>query len=121
MGLGILVLLASMARPTTAVACLAYTAASNFSFVDGLNLAVVGEVTDVLDEGLQDKARVIVAVEITIAGEPGSSVEVAMDPDGGCTHPTGEIIRYTDIAHGIVHICHYVDPEIVITAHQKRS
>ena len=100
MGLGILVLLASMARPTTAVACLAYTAASNFSFVDSLNLAVVGEVTDVLDEGLQDKARIIVAIEITIAGEPGSSVEVAMDPDGGCTHPTGKIGDQILIAAG---------------------
>lgn len=99
-GLGILVLLASMALPTTAVACLAYTAASNFSFVDSLNLAVVGEVTDVLDDGLQDKARVIVAVEITIAGEPGSSVEVAMDPDGGCTHPSGEIGDEIVIAAG---------------------
>jgi hypothetical protein len=99
-GLSMLVLLASMVLPTTAAACLAYEAASNFSFADSLNLAVVGEVTDVLDEGLQDKARVIVAVEKTIAGEPGSTVEVAMDPNGGCTHPSGDIGDEIVIAAG---------------------
>jgi hypothetical protein len=91
LGLVTLLLVASLVNPRTAYACLPYTAASNFSFTGSLGLAVLGHVTEVLDEGLQERARVVITVETVIAGTPGSTVEVAMDPDGGCTHPRGEI------------------------------
>ena len=99
-GLGTLLLLASMVNPGAALACLPYEAASNFSFTDGLSLAVVGRVTEVLDEGLQERASVIVTVGTIIAGTPGLTVEVAMDPEGGCTHPPGEIGDLMVVAAG---------------------
>lgn len=54
--------------PAPAFACLPYEAASNFSFRDGLNLAVVGNVLSVLDVGQQPHKPVIVDVDEIIAG-----------------------------------------------------
>jgi hypothetical protein len=92
--------LVSMTIPAPVFACLPYEAASDFSFRDGLNLAVAGHVAVVEDVGEQERARVNVTVEAVIAGDPGPTVEVAMDPDGGCTHPSGEVGDEIVIAAG---------------------
>lgn len=89
-----------MVLPPTIFACLAYSAASNFSFTGGLNLAVTGHVTAVQEVGEQPHARIVVAVDSTIAGTAASTVEVVMDPDGGCTHPAGEVGERVVIAAG---------------------
>ena len=93
--------LVSLTHPTPAFACLAVEAASDFSFAGGLNLAVAGRVVSVLDEGEQPHARVVIEVNVIIAGAPGTTVEVAMDPDGGCAHPAGEVGDEVIIAAGV--------------------
>jgi hypothetical protein len=98
LAMAVVILVVGLTLPARAFACLAYEAASDFSFVKGLNLAVVGRVASVLDRGEQPHARVVVDVKTTIAGAPGATVEVDMGL--GCTHPAGEVGDDVVIAAG---------------------
>ena len=98
--LGFMLWATALVLPAPARACLPASAASNFAFQDRLNLAVVGTVTSVRDVGVQEHALVIVAVETVIAGTPGTTLEIGMDPDGMCDHPRGEIGDRVVVAAG---------------------
>jgi hypothetical protein len=94
---------AGLMQPAVSRACLPYDPASDFSFAQGVEFAVLGTVTDVVERaGLgEPRVGVVVAVTRVVAGHDRATVLIGLDPDGGCGRPPGDVGDRLVIARGL--------------------